>query len=203
MINSINNQSRIWQTPEGECYHNCVMFWKTKDPFGGLSNMAKDYSLNVNNITFLFPETLYQICRFPHYPKWQQEIIEQRNPVAAKLKTRENNREQYSRSDWEQIRVDVMRWVLRVKLAQHYSSISQLLIETGNCAIVEKSRHDPFWGAVENEKGVLLGNNQLGKLWMEIRELLKTSSCHEIMIVEPLAIPNFLLLGQPINTVKA
>ena len=49
---------------------------------------------------------------------------------------------------------------------------------------------------------VLSGQNVLGRLLMELRERLKQDSSHRLLIVEPLSIPDFLLLGRPIETVE-
>jgi len=46
---------------KGKTYHRdeCVVFLKTKEQFGGLSNMAGGYSLFVNGIRILTAEALY------------------------------------------------------------------------------------------------------------------------------------------------
>lgn len=67
---------------------------------------------------------------------------------------KEGRRKNHSRSDWGKIEVPIMEWVLRVKLAQHYQRISRLLRATGIRPIVERSRNDRFWGAVEERDGV-------------------------------------------------
>lgn len=72
------------------------------------------------------------------------------------------------RSDWETVRVDVMRQGLRAKIQQH-SRIRKLLLETGDAEIIEDSPRDAFWG---------VGQNQLGKLWMELREEIKNEKSH-------------------------
>ena len=43
------------------------------------------------------------------------------------------------------------------------------LLQTKDYLIVEDSPKDPFWGWGPNRDG----NNQLGKLWMKLREELK------------------------------
>jgi ribA/ribD-fused uncharacterized protein len=191
-----------WYT-DGEVYKNCAVLFKVKERFGGLSNMAGGYALKINGETVYSSEALYQACRFPHHPEWQQEIIEQKSPMAAKMKAKkEGRRHKHSRDDWEEVQIEIMRWVLRVKLAQNYSRISELLLSTGDSPIVEKSRKDKFWGAVEDLEGNLHGYNQLGRLLMELRELVKIQSRQELTVVEPLEIPDFLLLGNPITIVR-
>ena len=176
-----------------------AVFLKTKERFGGLSNMAGGFPLNVDGIRILSSEALYQACRYPHLPDVQRLIFEQNSPMTAKMKTRPYRKQ--SRSDWERVRVRIMRWCLRVKLAQQRPKFTELLLSTGDLPIVEESRKDPFWGAKPIEKDVLEGMNVLGRLLMELRELVRKEPPEILRTVEPLNIPNFLLLGEPIGRV--
>ena len=177
------------------------MVLKTKEAFGGLSNMAGGFPLQVNGLRILTSEALYQACRFPHLPEVQRLIIEQASPMTAKMKSKPYRRD--SRSDWTQVRVKIMRWCLRVKLARNWGTFSELLLKTGNRPIVEQSRKDDFWGAKEMDERVLVGRNVLGRLLMELREAVKTGDQDSLLRVEPLAIPDFMLDGRPIQMVSA
>lgn len=177
-----------------------VVVYKTTDQWGGLSNMAAGFPLQVNKVKILTSEALYQACRFPHLPDVQKEIIGQHSPMIAKIKTKPYR--QNSREDWEDVRYKIMRWCLRVKLAQHYESFGELLLSTNDKPIVELSRKDDYWGAksqVNND--VLVGENVLGRLLMELREKLKMDYSKNLLSVEPMNIDNFLLLGKPIGRV--
>lgn len=176
-----------------------VVFLKTNEAFGGLSNMAGGYPLRVNGVRILTSEALYQACRFPHLPDAQRSIIEQRSPMTAKMKSKPHRKN--SRADWDRVRVKIMRWCLRVKLAQNWRKFSELLLETGDRAIVEQSRKDDFWGAKPVDDNTLVGMNVLGRLLMELRESVKTETRETLCFVEPLAIPDFLLGGEPIGVV--
>jgi type I restriction enzyme S subunit len=176
-----------------------VVFRKTKEEFGGLSNMATGFTLKVNGLRILTSEALYQACRFPHMPAIQRVIIGQRSPMTAKMKGKPHRWE--SRADWERVKVKIMRWCLRVKLAQNWTKFSQLLLETGDRQIVEESRKDDFWGAKIVDGQTLRGNNVLGRLLMELRTQLKQSDQETLSIVEPLEIPDFLLDGRAISTI--
>ena len=178
-----------------------VVFSKTKEPFGGLSNMAAGFPLTVNGISIRTSEALYQACRFPHLPEVQQLIIEEASPMAAKMKSKPHR--DNSRPDWDQARVDIMRWCLLVKLAQNWEKFSVLLLETGERPIVEKSHKDSFWGAKMVDEQTLIGTNMLGCLLMELRKAVKSSTRDSFLRVEPLNIPNFHLMGQPIQSVVA
>ena len=180
-----------------------VVVYKTKEDFGGLSNMASGYPLQINGVRILTTEALYQACRFPHMPEVQREIIGQHSPMTAKMKSKPHRKD--SRSDWDEVRYKVMRWCLRVKLAQNYAEFGRLLLATRDRPIVEQSRKDDYWGAkLADEAGdTLIGQNVLGRLLMELREKLKDDTDGMLKIVPPLGIPDFLLLGKPIETVSA
>ena len=176
-----------------------VVFLKTKEAFGGLSNMAGGFPLLVNGVRICTSEALYQACRFPHLPDVQGLIIAQRSPMTAKMKGKPYRHD--SRRDWNRVRVNVMRWCLRVKLAQNWEFFSKLLLDTGDLPIVEQSRKDDFWGARPLDDRTLVGMNVLGRLLMELREFVKAEPEKNLRRVEPLLIPNFLLGGRPIEPV--
>lgn len=180
---------------------NSVVFLKTDAPFGGLSNMAGGLPLRVNGIRIHTSEALYQACRFPHRPDVQKLIIEQKSPMTAKMKSKPYRHD--SRPDWDQVRVKIMRWCLRVKLAQNWRAFSELLLETGERPIVEESRKDAFWGAKATDDETLVGMNVLGRLLMELREAVRVEGRESLMSVQPLAIPDFLLGGRPIEIVTS
>ena len=163
--------------------------------------MAGGYPLRVNGVRLLTSEALYQACRFPHLPDVQRLIIEQRSPMTAKMKSKPHRRN--SRPDWDQVRVKIMRWCLRVKLAQNWRAFSELLLETGDRPIVEESRKDDFWGAKPSEERLLIGMNVLGRLLMELREAVKNESRDLLLRVEPISIPDFLLGGHAIDAVTS
>lgn len=193
----------VAKLPESRTYNRleCITFRKTAEKFGGLSNMAGGYLLNVNGVKILTSEALYQACRFPHLPEVQRLIIAERSPMTAKMKSkpyRDN-----SRVDWDIVRTKVMRWCLQVKLVQNWEKFSELLLETGDLPIVEDSRKDDFWGAKPEDEEILTGANVLGRLLMQVREQIKTGEITSETIVKPLPIQNFLLYGQEISSVSA
>jgi len=175
-----------------------VVFRKTDEPFGGLSNMAGGYPIQVNGVRILTSEALYQVCRFPHLPDVQKLIIGQISPMTAKMRSKPYRKD--SRPDWDQVRVRIMRWSLRMKLANNWNTFSALLLKTGERPIVEESRKDDFWGAkVVDDGDTLVGMNVLGRLLMELREQVKQQGRDAALDVAPPDIPQFLLFGRPIE----
>jgi ribA/ribD-fused uncharacterized protein len=174
-----------------------VSFRSTKAEFGGLSNMAAGYSVNVNGIIIPSVEHLYQACRYPLFPALQEEIIRQDSPMTAKMISKKHLK--YTRQDWDQVRFKIMRWCLEVKLSQNWEKFSKVLLETGDKAIVELSTKDKVWAAVK-EGNKLIGTNALGRLLMELRENYVKKKEYQ-RCIDPLPIPGFLLFGNPIEEV--
>lgn len=177
---------------------NSAVFLKTKERYGALSNMAGGFPLRVNGVDIRTSEALYQACRFPHLPNIQGKIIAECSPMTAKMKSKPYRQD--SRSDWDAVRVKIMRWCLRVKLAQNWNKFRNALLETEDLPIVEHSRRDDFWGAKLMHDTTLVGINVLGRLLMELREQIKKDSA-DFQYVEPLPIPNFLLYNKQIEKI--
>lgn len=182
--------------------NECCVFRKTKELYGGLSNMASGFPLKVNGVHILTSEAIYQACRFPHLPDIQEKIIKEKSPMTAKMvgKPYRNN----SREDWDDTRIKIMRWCLKVKLAQNFFEFGKLLESTFDKPIVEDSSKDDFWGAIRDkqDENILKGTNALGRLLMELRQFYNEKRySYEMFVVEPLNIPNFTLFGQKIDTI--
>lgn len=175
-----------------------VVFLKTKDLFGGLSNMAAGYPIVINDTVVLTSEALYQSCRFPHLPDVQRLIISKNSPMTAKMVSKPYLDQ--SRVDWLRMRVRIMKWCLTCKIVQNWDKFSTLLLETQDLPIVEQSRKDKFWGAVPENNSTLVGANVLGRLLMELREIARAGEI--IDSIPPPEVDNFLFLGQEISTVS-
>jgi ribA/ribD-fused uncharacterized protein len=179
---------------------DCAVFRKTREQFGGLSNMASGYPLVVNGITVRTSEALYQACRFPDRPDVQRAIIEERSPMAAKMWGRKFLRD--ARADWQTVNIEIMGWCQRVKLAQHFDTFGALLLSTNGRPIVEESARDDFWGAKPVGAETLVGRNALGRLLTELRDAYRRDP-NAFRGVESPPIGQFLLYGEPIGAVSA
>ena len=163
--------------------------------------MAPGFPLIVNGVRIRTSEALYQACRFPKRPDVQRQIIADHSPMTAKIRSKPFRGN--TRPDWDSVRVQVMRWCLRVKLAQNWQKFGNLLLSTGEAPIVEKKvgRKD-FWASAEQPDGTLVGMNVLGRLLMELREQLKCGGTENLRFVKPLNIPDFLLFEQQIKPIQ-
>lgn len=191
-----------WES-DGAVADGCVVFFKVGDEWGGLSNMSNEFPLVVGGVRVGSSEALYQAMRFPRRPDWQKEILDAPHAMQAKMKSKkEGRRREGSRPDWDEVQEEVMRWVLRVKLACHPRAFGRLLKATRERPIVERSRKDRFWGAVLEANDVLQGENRLGRLLMELRGELADKGEAGVVRVDPPTIPDFRLLGEPVGVVE-
>lgn len=178
-----------------------AVFRKTSEKWGGLSNMASGYPLYVNGIHIRSSEALYQACRYPFNPDIQEKIISQSSPMTAKIVGKPYKK--HTRDDWQQKRIIIMKWCLRVKLIQNYEKFSSLLKETHNLYIVESSNKDDFWGAKPVNQNTLVGVNALGRLLMELRAIVINSPNERVYSLSPPNLGNFLLFGEEIREVRS
>ena len=152
---------KIWRRNSSACFRT------PKDRFGALSNFARAFPFEIEGVRIPSSEALYQAMRFSEHPDIQDEILMQATPAAAKACARANQ-DAFGRVDWPHVRVEAMRWCLRVKLLAQGEILNETLDATGVLDIVEESGRDQFWGAVE-DGGRLVGSNWLGRLWMQVR----------------------------------
>lgn len=81
----------------------------------------------------------------------------------------------FQRRDWSGVKVEIMRAILRAKAEQH-EYVRRKLITTGDRELIENSWRDDFWGWGPNRDG----QNMLGKLWMEVREELRSQAASRL-----------------------
>lgn len=179
---------------------NSCIFKKNNEAYGGLSNMATLFPLNIHGIEIRTAEALYQACRFPHLPEVQKKIVEEKSPMTVKMIS--NAHKKKSREDWDQVKMKIMRWCIQVKLAQNFVTFGSLLEETGMKDIVENSAKDNYWGAIPNEDGTIFtGMNVLGRLLMQLRQIFLSQEKYSLLYVHPLQISDFMFFGSPIGII--
>ena len=86
------------------------------------------------------------------------------------------------REDWDDIRDDVMRWVVLVKFSAHTDCMATLM-GTGGAELVEHTTRDSYWG----DGGDGSGKNMLGKILMEVRDVLRGQIQHRTLCLEGLS----------------
>ena len=133
-----------------------------------LSNFSA-FEIERRHVTFATSEHLYHWEKFRGNADLRFQIRTATSAHQA-FKIAEANKHQV-RSDWLDVRVDIMRDILRDKAIQH-EYVRRKLLATGDRELVENSWRDSFWGWGPNRDG----QNMLGKLWMEIRAELRSGA---------------------------
>lgn len=154
--------------------NECVAFSKTKESFGGFSNMSAEYSLRVGDMVFPTSEHFYQSMKYVDHPEVQNEIIGEKNPILMKNKQKKHR--ELVRRDWDELKEIIMEITVHLKLVSHWVKFGNLLVESGGKEIVEISKKDSFWGMIPQTSNseILVGENKLGDILVRFRELIRT-----------------------------
>ena len=143
----------------------------TKAAWGAFSNFQPlTVPIVAGPWTLQTAEHLYQACKFADRPDIQQRIA--KAPTARDAAALGRAPGLGIHPAWNAQRVDVMRWVLRMKREANADEIDAVLAATGERPIVEVSTRDPWWGA-RPVADRYEGKNVLGRLWMEFRQQLR------------------------------
>ena len=149
-----------------------IVIGKVRDAHGCFGNMAR-YPVQYDGKLWPTTEALFQALRFDDEGV-RTEIREAKSPMTAKMKAKKYKPrmiiEPMSPDD-----LDNMRLCLKLKIEQH-PQLRELLLQTDEALIVEDCTKRQrgsglFWGAAFIE-GRWVGQNWLGRLWMELRTAL-------------------------------
>lgn len=155
-----------------------IAFTKVKLPYGWLGNMAP-FPVTYENKTYLTTEALFQALRFTKNPDIQELIRAEKSPMSAKMIAKSKKEFMDEGVLYLDKDIENMKLCLQLKLEQH-PLLKIELLETENALIIEDCSKRPhgsglFWGSAKKETG-WEGQNILGKLWMEQREVLKNKA---------------------------
>lgn len=140
-----------------------ILFYSVSDEFGCFSNFAP-YPIQLSGKTWPTSEHYFQAQKFTD-AAYQERIRQNKSPMIAARMGR--SRKQPLRSDWESVKVQIMRTALEAKFTQH-EDLQQILLSTREATLVEHTERDSYWG----DGGDGSGKNMLGRLLMEIRNRL-------------------------------
>jgi ribA/ribD-fused uncharacterized protein len=142
-----------------------------------LSNFSA-FRLQWDDVRFDTSEHAYHWEKFrddtnaPAHCSKVQRMIYDANSAHEAFKIAERHKAD-RRADWDDVKVDIMRQILRAKVDQH-EYVRRKLLATADRELIEDSWRDDYWGWGPNRDG----QNMLGKLWMEIRAEIK-GAMHE------------------------
>jgi ribA/ribD-fused uncharacterized protein len=142
-----------------------IYFYSNREePYGCFSNFSA-HGFNLDEAWWRTSEHYFQAQKFIDTPHVEQIRLAPTPKDAAKM-GRERSRP--LRSDWEQVKDDVMLKAVLCKFQTH-ADIREILLSTGEQLIVENSPIDYYWGCGADGSG----KNKLGQILMEVRDLLR------------------------------
>lgn len=134
--------------------------------FYPLDNFSS-FKVEWNGYLYSSLEEAFQAASFMGSDEEMVELVKKSHSAHEAQKIAYANRDK-QRSDWDTKCLEVMEELLRLKVKQNPYVLKKLL-ETKDYYIVEDSPKDSFWGWGEDRNG----ENNLGKLWMKIRDEYK------------------------------
>ena len=183
---------------------DCILFDYQPNEYSVLSNKAEGFPLEINGMITQSVENLYQALKFTKCREidLQATMLNASDLAAVKKQIEPYLKFPYVRIDWEDIKVDVMEWCIRVKFAQHFPELKHILQRSQGKTLVKYSAVSDFWGTcpTKSNSSCLMGTNVLGQIWMKIRnEYLNNPK--DLLIVKPLKIKDFMIYSRTIETV--
>lgn len=116
-------------------------------------------------VVWMTSEHAYQAAKFTD----ESVILKIKNALSAhEAKTIAHEHEELMDSDFKDKKISLMKEIVLAKVSQHEYIRNKLLV-TQSRAIIEDSPWDAFWGSGVDG----LGENHLGKIWMEVREEIR------------------------------
>lgn len=144
-----------------------IYFYSTREqPYGCFSNFSS-HGFELDELWWATSEHYFQAQKFVETDRlWFEKIREVKTPKDAARMGR--SKEHPLRSDWEQVKEEIMqRGVLRK--FENNANIRAILLETGEELIVENAPHDYYWGCGKDGSG----KNKLGEILMAVREIFR------------------------------
>jgi N-glycosidase YbiA len=149
---------------EADAGKGAIYFYSTQDIYGYLSNFSR-HPIVIGGHTWPTVEHYFQAQKFAG-TEHVGAILRAASPTVAARMGR--SRQRPLRSDWEEVKDEIMHEALFAKFSQHPELRGQLL-ETGDARIVEHTARDRYWA----DGGDGSGRNMLGRLLMRVRDELR------------------------------
>lgn len=141
-----------------------IYFYKTNDKYGCFSNFSK-HGFEIEGKYWNTSEHFFQAQKFVG-TEYEEQVRLLKTPMEAANMGRDRSKP--LRSDWEEVKDDVMRRAVFEKFKANIE-IKEILLSTGEEEIIEKTSSDFYWGCGEDGTGL----NMLGIILMETRDILR------------------------------
>ena len=148
----------------GEKFDEVIGFYPRE--FYPLDNFSS-FKVEWNGYLYASLEEAYQAASFMGSDESLVESIKHSHSADEAQRIAYANRDK-QRKDWNEVKLSIMEELLRLKIDQN-PYVRKKLLQTEQYTIVEDSPKDAFWGWGPNRDG----ENNLGKLWMKIRDEIK------------------------------
>lgn len=138
-----------------------IYFYTTTDEYGCFSNFSP-YGIEMESHWWPTVEHYFQAQKFNDH-SYQEKI--RKAPTAKIAANLGRSRELPIRSDWENVKEEIMYKALLKKFQTH-KEIKAVLLSTEEQELVENSPIDYYWGCGKDGTGL----NKLGKLLVKVRD---------------------------------
>jgi ribA/ribD-fused uncharacterized protein len=146
-----------------------IYFYSSREEQYGCFSNFSNHGLVLDELWWPTNEHYFQAQKFVSTdPEWFAKIQTAKTPTQSARMGR--SREHPLRSDWEEVKDDIMQKVVLCKFQTH-GDIREILLSTGDELIVENSPIDYYWGCGQDGSG----KNKLGEILMAVREILRQS----------------------------
>ncbi len=143
-----------------------IYFYSPRDAYGCFSNFSR-HGFELDGFWWKTSEHYFQAQKFVTTDSiWFEKIRAAKSPKEAAKMGR--SRSHPLRQDWEEVKDSLMKKAVLKKFQTH-EDIRNTLLATEDKLILENSPIDYYWGCGKDGSG----QNKLGKILMEVREILR------------------------------
>ncbi|MDV5354792.1 NADAR family protein [Enterobacter asburiae] len=143
---------------------NNILFYKVNEPYGVFSNFYK-CGFFIDDKYWPTVEHFFQAQKFDD-EALREKIRKLASPMDAAISGRD--RDNPLRDDWDCVRDNIMRLAVMEKFKQN-DEARDILLATNDLTLVEHTKNDNYWA----DGGDGSGKNMLGKILMEVRDMLR------------------------------
>lgn len=148
-------------------FGDAIYFYTPEEKYGMFSNFS-EHGITIKEIFYPTVEHYYQASKFENM-EYKELIRKSNSPKRASELGK--SKEQTIKSNWNDIKIDVMTEAIRLKFNQN-TNIKATLLTTNNKLLIENSPYDNFWGIGRTGVGI----NYLGTILMRIRKEIITTA---------------------------
>ena len=154
-----------------------IRFYNYNDPYYEFTNFYRA-SIDIDDKIWLTSEHYFQAQKFIGTP-YVEMVRNASTSREAFQMSRDANVSKWCRSDWDQVKDNIMMKAILCKFMQH-QDLGRKLVATGNKLLVEHTTNDSYWG----DGGDGSGLNKLGELLMKVRSKLQETGNYSSSIAQ-------------------